>query len=388
MKTMTIEIMQNQYSQFCNKVKALNKKADKLGLQKITFNIIETINNKKVDISTQYEEIKYIIDTYIVEIIFENLKINNYEVVAVVEAIDNNKNLIYNISDDESINLEIYRNKNIECEHCNTNRYRKTSIILQNTIDNSIIEVGKSCLKDYTHNTNALLELNFYTALKNINEFDYKENFATCTPVLDIYDFLKCVNNEILKNGFLSKTKAIENGINTCATSEIALKMYGNSEFNNIENYSIIEKALSWIRNLKIENNNYLQNLQVICKNDNFEPKFVGFVASLIPAYQKFLQKQEEKRLKEQSQNNTYFGNIKDKIEIELKLINTYSFASEWGLTNIYKFTNKNNQVFIWKTGNALVYEKNDTIKIKGTIKAHNIYNTEYQTILTRCKIL
>ena len=74
------------------------------------------------------------------------------------------------------------------------------------------------------------------------------------------------------------------------------------------------------------------------------------------------------------------------------------SYQTQWGFTTIYKFVDENNNVLIWKTGNTItgtdkrgdtVYVKDmKTVTITGTVKEHNEYNGEKQTVLTRCKVV
>lgn len=41
------------------------------------------------------------------------------------------------------------------CEHCNSNRYRKNTYIVRNKTTGEFKQVGKSCLKDFTHGMSA-----------------------------------------------------------------------------------------------------------------------------------------------------------------------------------------------------------------------------------------
>lgn len=114
-------------------------------------------------------------------------------------------------------------------------------------------------------------------------------------------------------------------------------------------------------------------------------------MVSLIPTYQKDIRtenKRNENYNKTQEQTNKekssqHIGNIKDKIIIDvISCVLLTRWETQFGITRMYKFINKNNNIYIWKTFNVI----SENIKqIKGTIKAHNTFNNINQTELTRC---
>ena len=83
-----------------------------------------------------------------------------------------------------------------------------------------------------------------------------------------------------------------------------------------------------------------------------------------------------------------YFGEIGEKVDLTLKCVAYYGFDTQFGTTFIWKFVDSENHVFIWKTGKYIDnFESGVEMHIKGTIKDHNEYNGEQQTVLTCCKI-
>ena len=82
-----------------------------------------------------------------------------------------------------------------------------------------------------------------------------------------------------------------------------------------------------------------------------------------------------------------YIGNVGDKITLELTQVACFTFLSKFGICFINKFRDAEGNVVIWKT-NRRVANDGEKVTIKGIIKEHNEYNSEKQTILTRCKTL
>ena len=97
----------------------------------------------------------------------------------------------------------------------------------------------------------------------------------------------------------------------------------------------------------------------------------------------------EEKAEKAKSQ---YYGDVGDKVE--LKAI--YKFSAWYETTAYVGFGTQTNYIhnfkagdntLVWKTTKPLGLEKETEITLKGTVKDHNIYKDEKQTVLTRCKV-
>ena len=107
-------------------------------------------------------------------------------------------------------------------------------------------------------------------------------------------------------------------------------------------------------------------------------------------SYNLLVENKEKIDLKEKNAlESKYYGEVKEKIEIDVELTNCKSFVSYYGYNNtnyIYTFK-KDNYTFVWITSKCLDIEVGEKIKLKGTIKEHNEFNDIKQTVLTRCKI-
>jgi hypothetical protein len=90
-----------------------------------------------------------------------------------------------------------------------------------------------------------------------------------------------------------------------------------------------------------------------------------------------------------------YVGTIKERMTLEVTLDVAFSFEVEdrydyiGGMMTkyIYVFRDSNDNAFKWITGVNIHAEQNDKLTIKGTVKEHEEYKGEQQTVLTRVKI-
>lgn len=105
----------------------------------------------------------------------------------------------------------------------------------------------------------------------------------------------------------------------------------------------------------------------------------------------------KEKAPKEEKREGAHVGNVGDRITVTVTLSKAFSYEVEkpsfWGgygsteTRYIYKFVDADENVLVWKTSNSdmLDYEGKQ-LTLKGTVKAHDEYKGEKQTVLTRCK--
>ena len=128
-------------------------------------------------------------------------------------------------------------------------------------------------------------------------------------------------------------------------------------------------------------------NIKVVANQIAIQYNMLGLAASIYIAYNKekefFAKKSEEQKLKAKSE---YVGLVGDRDIYSLTVKKIFTFENAFGISNIYSMVDKNNNVFIWKTGNSNLNE-NETYSLSGTIKEHQEYKGTKQTVLTRCKI-
>lgn len=81
-----------------------------------------------------------------------------------------------------------------------------------------------------------------------------------------------------------------------------------------------------------------------------------------------------------------FVGEIGDRIEIEVVVKRAVPLEGYYGGV-IFTFEDDDENVFVWKTQPRPI-EVGSRIRLRGTIKAHNIFRDVEQTILTRCTVL
>ena len=348
-------------------IEKLEKKAKKLSKKtsNVKFEIIKEMWVRYPDLP---KESPLRLKAYEVEI-EGKYQINGWEFVAVLEH-KNNGNIIRNISNRE---LPIkYRTCELVCEHCNKIRTRKDTFVLFNIDNNEYKQVGRQCLTEYTG--------------MDLEEAGAIASFIKDAEALEELQDAECLNNRFNRSGILNQVfkqyayKVIStNGYNKEKIIDFILDEYKNNTINSKDLYKEeLDQITKWI-NSNNSNSEYMSNLKTLWNCENIEFRDYKLIASGINVALKELAKLNINK-------NEYFGNVGDKIEIEVKSIRVlYTKYSQYYYgadSSVYEIISKDGYTFICSTTKYL----KDIKKLSATIKEHKEYNLKKQTYIIRPK--
>jgi hypothetical protein len=275
------------------------------------------------------------------------------------------------------------------CDHCHSNRFRKTTYVLENEAE-ELKQVGKSCLKDFFATDPAsILFKESCSSFLDDEESSYGGGHHS--RVWDIEESLQVFVMIIRRHGYTSKKKAEEEYRTSTASYFYDYHddlLHNKSEwekhfeFPTEDDKKLASDVLNWIKTNDIDTD-YMKNLKAIVSNDYTKGKYLGYIGSAIPAYQRALNIEVERRKQSLSQ---FVGTEGARIEVELTVTKIIGIDSHWGICHLYIMEDQNGNVFKWKSSNAEL-EQDKIYKLKGTVKAHNTYYGINQTELTRCKL-
>lgn len=376
-------------------VKKIERKCAKYGCEFHYEEVGEEFKTIKVD------DVEHVLKYINIEV-EGTARINGWEFVASVEH-TNEGNIIRKAMTDAEIPAR-FRCSDPTCDHCKTNRIRKYTYIIRNADNGDYKQIGKACLKDYTNGMSAEWAT-FMASCKDVFE-EASERYPSVggygfTYYISTKDFVRYCAETVkhfgyVKSGYADATrdrayryyKVCEDG-NSIAPKirEHSIAEMENVGFdaNSAEAIKTAEGALKWISEQDADND-YIHNLKVITSAEYVDANKLGFLASLIPAYNRATKAEEEKKAECTSE---WAGKVGDKVIInvaEVKVLacweNTFSYYG--GLTYLYKITDANGNVFTWKTNKDV---EDDAKEIAGTIKDLDEYKGVKQTVLTRCKV-
>lgn len=96
--------------------------------------------------------------------------------------------------------------------------------------------------------------------------------------------------------------------------------------------------------------------------------------------------KAEILKLTQEPSNSKFVGEIGERIEIEVDVKKAIPLNNYYG-NIIFTFEDDDENIYVWRTTPRPI-EVGTRIRLRGTIKAHNIFNEVQQTILSHCIIL
>lgn len=109
-------------------------------------------------------------------------------------------------------------------------------------------------------------------------------------------------------------------------------------------------------------------------------------------AEKKAAEEAEAERIKAQKAISQFIGDVGAKIIVAVTFCHSAYFDMHglFGSTErvyIHNFRDENGNALVWKTQKSLPFNDGDEVIVTGTIKAHDVYKDEKQTVLTRCKV-
>lgn len=315
----------------------------------------------------------------------ESLKLGDFEVLAVIEhnQIENsNENIIHVIKEGENISIPLrYRTIKSHCEHCNSDRKRNKTVLLINP-EGQIKQVGSTCIKEYTGIDGLNIIGNYMDIHSIILEelsMDY-ERAGRSSKYVKTLDYLTSCLTLIESEGYKkeeTKYKAFE----------MTTKKTQNKNL-----IPLAQKIILYFENREfLTYETFLNNIKVYLSNEY--TKANGIVAYAYLAYQKEIEKEEQKRKElEGRKNSSYVGRIGDKLEKELTLKKAVTYEASFDgyheqTMHIFIFEDSEGNLYKWNTSSYLGIEQGESLKLRGSIKAYEEYNGQNQTVLTRCRI-
>lgn len=275
---------------------------------------------------------------------------------------------------------EMYRDRGPVCDHCGHKRMRRDTFVVFHE-EQGFKQVGSSCLKDFLGHGDADRIAKLAEMYANIHSFmrgSYDgEHVLADHRWIGIDQYLAQVAEEVLTRGFVSKKQSYETG--QLSTAERALTGYYRHDSVSAEARDLAAKALTWAQELDEADeplNDYLHNAWVIANAVAIEARSTGIAASIVGVYYR--------NNKPAPLPSSHVGNIGDKVTMQLEILETRLLDSGTTL-NIMRDLQGNN--IKWFSSNqGFAKKRGQTIKVQGTVKAHNAFRGVAETLLTRCK--
>lgn len=289
------------------------------------------------------------------------------------------------------------------CDHCHKALFRKDTFVVKND-QGEYKHVGRQCLRDFLGHENpddiARYAEFFFLAFElggDAEEWGF--GAGRYEQYYDIETLLSITSKAIREYGWLSKTKAFEQGTG-CATSDRVADYLFDSKFRDHkldpedEDKEEATKALKWCEELpesEIAGNDYLYNINLLAKAGLSNSKRFGFACSILMSYRRAMGEVQRRNLAAESK---YVGEVGKRMPIgETTLDSIHGpFESQFGPSYIYRFKIDTDRILVWFTGTELrdadsgvKSAPGDIVIIKAaTVKEHKEWKGWKETVISR----
>jgi hypothetical protein len=384
----------------------LGKKAAKLGVAAPSYTVTKT---EARDMS---EDKKYphLVEFSTVEIAYEVIqKAGDWRFLAKIEAADEvdgvprNKVSGFNLSAEHA---KRYITTHMECEHCNINRKRNATYIVQDCNDKTL-QVGSSCLQDFlgVDPAAAVNSIEFAARIEVIGEGDeWGYGGSAAARVMDLSDFAAATISIVSHNGFVKAQEAEAGNAIKTGNDVITLLLDNNPRMNDWRAKMAPTEAhkATAAEVLKRLNDRILNAYRTAPHTlDEFSFKtgislnkgYVTAKDSQLMAAAVYFEsvKIAKEAVKSNTVKNEFLPNVKvgDKVELTASIVLVKEVFSTFGTSRLIKLVTADGFPLTTFNSGQGDFITGTTVKVKGTVKSLDD-NPRFgkATVLTRCKVV
>lgn len=268
------------------------------------------------------------------------------------------------------------------CEHCNVKRFRRDTYVVREDATGDTKQVGSTCLKDFLGHENAekvakMAELIGY-AVECAR--GYTNTTGEDHRYINLEIYLSYVAQDIRARGYYySRTAARQQGGQSSADSALYHMEVGGYEDPKEDDRKLAEVAIAWVQDLGEggrQLTDYEHNIHVIAASGCCEYRSLGFAASIVGA---FLRNQPKQARRE----SQHLGHVGERIDVQVTMKSVRVVESMFGSSFLNTFVTQEGDVLKTFTNKSLA-DEGKTVSLRGTVKQHDEYKGQKQTMLSR----
>ena len=411
---------------FVPRFERLVKRARKLGVPEPLFEIVERAHEtRKRDVGGR--KVEYQVEVVRFTVSSESVRVPGFQFLAKIEpagedADGNRLNLVVRAPDAPEFDARPFITHDFRCDHCRTRRYRKDVFVLLEEATGALKVVGRNCLADYFGRSPEALVAwaKIWHSLLDASDPDegfsggggrYEESYS-------FESILALAHRIVLQDGgYISRKGAeISDDLSSTASkvSRVLNPPRGSDRWAREErawcretldaidaqDEQFAKDGVAWAAALENPSNDYLANLQTLAAVNRVSARRVGLAASLVVAWKKELQRRIERAERPVSQ---HVGEVKKREVFTLSPVFTTGWETDYGYYHLIKLVDAAGNLFVLKTGSVpeitverggqtlclqLTEQIGNWFEVKATVKAHDEYKGEAQTVIQRAVIV
>jgi hypothetical protein len=298
-----------------------------------------------------------------------------------------------------------WRTASPSCDHCGVTRRRNSTYLLLDATG-AIRQVGRQCLQDFTGHHDPFAVASWAEAIAafaawvgGLDEDEVRRSSGASDPAAGLKPFLDLVATVIRLDGWTSRGAARDRDDLTATATTAWSAYWATPRYDSqlIKRYvatkteedeALAQRTLDWARTLIDRDglNDYLYNLSVVARSELVNYRTNGLAASMIQAYRKEVERQEETKRDAARAPSAHVGTVGERIR-GLKVTvrrRTDLEPNDYGPRTLLAFVDDAGNDLTWFTG-ATGAEVGEVYWLTGTVKAHGEYKGRLQTTVARC---
>lgn len=377
------------FTVYADKAEDVSKRLDRLAKKAARYNVpfSYTVSGEHPETVNVFEDSSYKVGSYKVAAVDFDIdcgaliKANGWTVLAKVE--HGNKGNVVNCFGKQKARPEWFT-ATPHCDHCGTNRNRSVTFFIENA-EGVIRQVGRACLHDYTGINPATAAI--WAEVRDLfpEDFDCSTtdwNARRSTQMFEVRQILAYAYDSIQEFGYRKSDECD-------STREAVLDKLRTQAATSGAAAEQAELINNWLLNIDFDSAGDLErNCSTFAKGEYVTAKQVGRLAYMPLAYIHYVERKNREAQRANAENTSaYVGEVGTRLTLNTTTaILLTSWANDFGITYLYKFSDEAGNVYIWYASRAI--ELQESMTLKATVKAHNERNGVKQTVLTRCKVV
>lgn len=284
------------------------------------------------------------------------------------------------------------------CDHCKASRRRKDSFLVQHE-DGRVVVVGRNCIADFLGNESPEHIAALATCVAEIGSMggdDEGGGIRVGVNEFETGEFVAVTAFCVRTYGWVPRSAASAEAESTASR---VLRLLCPQQDRRMEDERLAtlakvsakdgeraQGAIAWAR-ATTENTDYIYNLRTVVGAHSVVLKTAGIAASVISAWDRAVSRETERAARPETAGSAHQGTIGERISFTGVVVMVRGCESQWGTTTIIKLVDASRNVYTWFASGGKDVAPGERYVVTGTVKKHETYNGEKQTVVTRCKI-
>ena len=285
------------------------------------------------------------------------------------------------------------------CDHCRASRRRADSFLCRHE-DGRVVVIGRTCLRDFLGHQSpesiaaAATLLASLSGLGDDNEGGFGGGFrgeghdthrllAVTSYVCRTYGWVPRSASSETKAPTMSRVLDLLTPIRHNAREEQARRE--ELALVSVKDAQHAEEALAWAATAP-GSNDYIYNLRTVLSAPTVANKMLGIAISGIAAYDRATSAARAQVKRATESRSTHRGTVGERLTVTGEITMVRGCETQWGTSTVIKVMDEAGNVFTWFASGERDVKQGERVTLVGTVKKHEEYRGEAQTVLTRCK--